>query len=36
MMRWSEHRDTARGLPVTQAILTPGFGRIAVRFTLRK
>jgi ubiquinone/menaquinone biosynthesis C-methylase UbiE len=36
MMRFAELRETVRDLPVTQAILTPGLARFAVRFTLRK
>jgi len=36
MMRLPELRDTLRGLPVDQAILTPSLARTAVRFTLRK
>ena len=36
MMKFRELRDTARELPATQAILTPGPAGFAVRFTLRK
>jgi ubiquinone/menaquinone biosynthesis C-methylase UbiE len=36
MMRFGELQATVRDLPVSQAILAPSFGRLAVRFTLRK
>lgn len=36
MMRFTELRDTARDLPVAQAILTPGPAGYVVRFTIRK
>jgi len=36
MMNFQELRQTVRELPVAQAILTPGLGGFAVRFTLRK
>jgi ubiquinone/menaquinone biosynthesis C-methylase UbiE len=36
MMGFAELRETVRGLPVAQAILTPALARFAVRFTLRK
>ncbi len=36
MMKFTELRDTVRGLPVGQAILSPGAAGSIVQFTLRK
>ena len=36
MMRFRELREAVGGLPVTQAILSPGLAGLVVRFTLRK